>query len=206
MTLSDNYTALQLKTWRYQQRERLIEKRIAVGGQQRKLWQQEILVHLRDILNGMPPGIIAFYWPFKGEIDCRELITDLLQQGWQAALPAVTKAASPLEFRQWTHETPLIPGVWKIPVPQARTIVIPNVLLIPLVGFDSDLYRLGYGGGYYDRTLAQIEPAPIKIGLGFEQSRLTSIYPQTYDIAMDIILTDMSSKYAKASSQDKKQS
>jgi len=111
MTLPDNYTQLEMKTWRQRQRQQLIEKRIAVGGYQRKLWQQEILFKLNDILKDMEPGIIAFYWPFKGEIDCRELITDMLQQGWQAALPAVINVRSPLEFRQWTPEMPLIPGV-----------------------------------------------------------------------------------------------
>jgi 5-formyltetrahydrofolate cyclo-ligase len=196
MTLSDSYTPLQIKTWRQQQREQLIEKRIAVGGYQRKLWQQEVLLKLHDILKDIEPGIIAFYWPFKGEIDCREMIIDMLQQGWQAALPAVTKVSSPLEFRQWTPETPLIPGVWKIPIPQSRTIVVPNVMLIPLVGFDECHYRLGYGGGYYDRSLIDIQPSPMKIGLGFELARLKTIYPQNYDIAMDIILTEMTTKIA----------
>jgi len=190
MTLADNYSSLEMKTWRRQQREQLIERRIAVGGYQRKLWQHEILTKLFDILSKIQPGIIAFYWPFKGEIDCRDLIADLLQQGWLAALPAVTKISSPLEFRQWTAEAPMIPGIWKIPIPKSRMIIAPNVMLIPLVGFDESHYRLGYGGGYYDRTIVQIETSLIKIGLGFEQARLKTIYPQSYDIAMDIILTE----------------
>lgn len=194
MTLPDNDKPLEIKAWRHQRREQLIEKRIAVGGYQRKLWQHEVLLKLHDMLKDMEPGIIAFYWPFKGEIDCREMIADMLQQGWQAALPAVTKVGSPLEFRQWTPESPMIPGVWKIPVPQARTIVVPNVMLIPLVGFDECHYRLGYGGGYYDRTIAEIESSPLKIGLGFEQTRLKTIYPQSYDIAMDVILTEEKSE------------
>lgn len=196
MTLTDNYTPLEIKTWRHQQREQLIGSRIAVGGYQRKIWQQEILLKLHDVLKDMEPGIIAFYWPFKGEIDCRELISDMLQQGWLAALPAVTKLNYPLEFRQWTPETPLISGVWKIPVPQSRTIVMPDVMLIPLVGFDENQYRLGYGGGYYDRTVIDLKPSPIKIGIGFEQARLETIYPQSHDIAMDIILTETTTNIA----------
>tara|TARA_R110002049_G_scaffold181973_3_gene349425 strand:- start:955 stop:1596 length:642 start_codon:yes stop_codon:yes gene_type:complete len=193
MTLNDNYTPSQIKTWRTQQREQLIERRIAVGGYQRKLWQHEILLKLQDFLKGIEPGTIAFYWPFKGEVDCRNLIIEMLQQGWQAALPAVTKTSFPLEFRQWTPETPMIPGVWKIPVPKSRTIVTPKVMLIPLVGFDDCQYRLGYGGGYYDRSLIDIEPSPIKIGLGFELARLDTIYPQDYDIPMNIIFTETTS-------------
>lgn len=190
MTLSNNSTPQAIKDWRHQQREQLIGNRIAVGGYQRKLWQQEVLLKLHNVLKDIEPGIIGFYWPFKGEIDCRDLITQMLQQGWQAGLPAVTKTQSAMEFRQWTPETPLIPGVWKIPVPQARKLVTPNVLLIPLVGFDKQRYRLGYGGGYYDRTVIEIQPSPLKIGIGFEQARLETIYPQQYDIAMDIILTE----------------
>ncbi|HDY85366.1 hypothetical protein LCGC14_0635660 [marine sediment metagenome] len=190
MTLPDNYTVLEMEAWRHQQRKQLIESRIAVGGYQRKIWQQEIIDKLHHFLKDMKPSTIAFYWPFKGEIDCRELISELLQQGWQAVLPAVIKENSPLEFRQWTPETPMIPGVWKIPVPQSRTILTPEVILIPLVGFDESDYRLGYGGGYYDRTIAEIETSPIIIGLGFELSRLATIYPQSHDIAMDVILTE----------------
>lgn len=197
MTLTDNYSSLEMKTWRRQQREQLIARRIAVGGYQRKLWQHEILIKLFDILSKIEPGIIAFYWPFKGEIDCRDLIADLLQQGWLAALPAVTKVSSPLEFRQWTAEAPMIPGIWKIPVPKSRTIIVPNVMLIPLVGFDESHYRLGYGGGYYDRTIVRIETSLIKIGIGFEQARLKTIYPQSYDIAMDIILTEETTEIAQ---------
>lgn len=196
MTLTIKHTPLNIKTLRHQQREQLIESRIAVGGYQRKFWQQEILLKLQDLLKDMEPGIIAFYWPFKGEIDCRGMVTDMLQQGWQAALPAVVKLNSPLEFRQWTPETPLIPGVWGIPVPKSRTIVVPTVMLIPLVGFDDCHYRLGYGGGYYDRTLSNIAPSPMKIGIGFEQSRLETIYPQSHDIAMDIILTETTTDIA----------
>ncbi|MDO7596126.1 MAG: 5-formyltetrahydrofolate cyclo-ligase [Pseudomonadota bacterium] len=170
MSLTETYnTPLEIKTWRHQQREQLIESRIAVGGFQRKIWQQEILLKLHDVLKDMELGIIAFYWPFKGEIDCRELISDMLQQGWLAALPAVTKLNSPLEFRQWTPETALIPGVWEIPVPQSRTIVMPDLMLIPLLGFDGYQYRRGYGGGYYDRTVIDLQPSPIKIGMGLNK-------------------------------------
>ena len=197
MTLVDNDTPRELETWRQQQREQLIARRIAVGGYQRKLWQQAIILKLHHILKDMEPSTLAFYWPFKGEIDCRGLIAELLQQGWQAALPAVIKENSPLEFRLWTPETSMISGVWKIPVPQTRMIVEPKVMLIPLVGFDDDHYRLGYGGGYYDRTLAEIKSSPMKIGLGFEQARLTTIYPQRYDIAMDVILTEAPSDLAR---------
>ena len=81
-------------------------------------------------------------------------------------------------------------GVWNIPVPGERTLVQPNLLLVPLVGFDAAGYRLGYGGGYYDRTLAAMSPRPLTIGVGFAMGRLNSIYPQPHDIPMDAIVTE----------------
>lgn len=191
-TQSDESLALQIKNWRQWQRKKVITDRIAISSYHRKLWQKTILLKLQDYLSQIEPGIIGFYWPFKGEIDCRGLMTEMLKTGWKAALPAVNEVASPLEFRQWTPDTTLIAGFWKIPVPELRQIVMPTVLVIPLVGFDKDHYRLGYGGGYYDRTIADMQPRPINIGVGFEQARLTTIYPQNHDIAMDVIVTEIS--------------
>ena len=96
----------------------------------------------------------------------------------------------PLEFRAWRPGAPLERGVWNIPVPAERQVVRPTALLVPLVGFDGQGYRLGYGGGYYDRTLAGISPTPLAIGVGYEFQRLASIHPQAHDIALDAIVTE----------------
>ena len=81
-------------------------------------------------------------------------------------------------------------GVWNIPIPSERALVEPTVLLVPLLGFDAAGYRLGYGGGYYDRTLAASAPRPFTIGVGHEFGRLQSIYPQSHDIPLDVIVTE----------------
>ena len=81
-------------------------------------------------------------------------------------------------------------GIWNIPIPKQRQPLQPTVLLIPLVGFDTKGYRLGYGGGYYDRTLEQLTPIPLKIGIGFEMARIPTIHPQAHDIPMDLIVTE----------------
>jgi 5,10-methenyltetrahydrofolate synthetase len=81
--------------------------------------------------------------------------------------------------------------VWNIPTPQKRDIVIPHAVLAPLVGFDPKCYRLGYGGGYFDRTLAALSPRPLAIGVGFELSRIRTIYPQPFDIPMDVVVTEV---------------
>jgi 5,10-methenyltetrahydrofolate synthetase len=81
--------------------------------------------------------------------------------------------------------------VWNIPTPQKRDIVIPHAVLAPLVGFDLECYRLGYGGGYFDRTLAALSPRPLAIGVGFELSRIRTIYPQPFDIPMEVVVTEV---------------
>jgi 5-formyltetrahydrofolate cyclo-ligase len=81
-------------------------------------------------------------------------------------------------------------GLWDIPIPAERDPVVPDALIIPLVGFDGAGYRLGYGGGYYDRTLAAAPRRPFCIGLGYDEMRLATIYPQPHDIPMDVIVTD----------------
>ena len=93
-------------------------------------------------------------------------------------------------YRRWRPGDPLIDGVWGIPIPQKREITLPQAVLAPLVGFDRQCYRLGYGGGYFDRTLAALTPRPVAIGVGFELSQLETIHPQDFDIPMDLIVTE----------------
>jgi 5,10-methenyltetrahydrofolate synthetase len=83
-------------------------------------------------------------------------------------------------------------GVWNIPIPKQRDILTPDAVIVPLVGFDGCGYRLGYGGGYFDRTLASAVPRPFAIGLGYADSALQTIYPQPHDIPMNLIVTDQS--------------
>ena len=87
---------------------------------------------------------------------------------------------------------PMQTGVWNIPIPKQRDILRPDVVIVPLVGFDGSGYRLGYGGGYFDRTLASAVPRPYAIGLGYADSALQTIYPQPHDIPMNLIVTDQS--------------
>jgi 5-formyltetrahydrofolate cyclo-ligase len=133
---------------------------------------------------------LGFYWPFQGEIDVRHLVRNFLALGAEAALPVVVEARQPLEFWSWRPRIKLTRGVWNIPVPSDRSPVQPTVLLVPLLGFDAAGYRLGYGGGYYDRTLATLAQKPLTIGIGYEVGRLQTIYPQPHDRPMDAIVTE----------------
>ncbi|MBV8783494.1 MAG: 5-formyltetrahydrofolate cyclo-ligase, partial [Gammaproteobacteria bacterium] len=97
--------------------------------------------------------------------------------------------AQPLTFREWWPGARMARGLWNIPHPAEGAEVLPTVVLAPLVGFDPACYRLGYGGGFFDRTLAALVHRPQVIGLGYPQLRIPTIYPQWHDIPMNRILT-----------------
>jgi 5,10-methenyltetrahydrofolate synthetase len=148
----------------------------------------------RDLDSIMPrtPGTIAsFYWPFRGEPDLRWVMRALCDAGLRTALPVVVAKGQPLAFREWTPECRLERGVWNIPFPADGASVVPTVVIAPLVGFDASCYRLGYGGGFFDRTLAAMAMKPLVIGVGHPVQRVATIHPQPYDIAMDWIVTGL---------------
>jgi len=152
--------------------------------------QQQIHDHLLSLLAPVTPGSISFYMPIRGEINCQALIEQLLASGWQAALPKIIAKDAALQFRQWTPDCDMLPEIWQIPVPQNTRQLSPNILLIPLVGFDKQLHRLGNGGGFYDRSLASMSPKPLAIGVGLERQKLVDIQPQLHDMAMDYVVTE----------------
>ena len=179
----------ELKAWRRSERQRLLALRTGAPPAQRRLWGKEIEQRLRLLLE--EPGIIlGVYWPFQAEFDPRPLIDWLIAMGSSVALPAVVDRKGPLEYRAWRPGEAMVDGVWNIPTPEKREVVVPQAMLAPLVGFDRGCYRLGYGGGYFDRTLAALSPRPLAIGVGFELSQLETIYPQDFDIPMDVIVTE----------------
>jgi 5-formyltetrahydrofolate cyclo-ligase len=176
--------------WRKVRRVELIARRQAVAPDERRQWSAAIERNLRTVFAGRTPACLSFYWPFRGEIDLRPLVRELLELGWRATLPVVVKKASPLEFRPWTPDAAMEDGIWNIPQPRDGPPVTPDLVLSPVVGFDDQRYRLGYGGGYYDRTLAVLSPRPFAIGIGFEFQRLDTIHPQPYDQRFDVIVTE----------------
>ena len=146
---------------------------------------------LNDRFDGAGGRVLSMYWPIKGEPDLRDLMSRLHAGGVIIALPLVETKAAPLVFRRWTPLTKMTRGDWNIPVPPPEAEILkPEIALAPLVGWDMSGYRLGYGGGYFDRTLAALDPSPFKIGIGYASARLETIFPQPHDIPMDIILTE----------------
>lgn len=147
--------------------------------------------HLLAELASRPPGVFAFCWPIRNEFDARSLAASLLAAGWRAAMPAVVEKDAPMVFRPWTPDAAMTRDPYGIPVPDSAAVAPPpDVVLLPLVAFDGRGFRLGYGGGYFDRTLAAMVPRPLAVGVGFELARVADIHPQAHDIPLDGIVTE----------------
>ncbi len=179
-----------VQQWRDARRAELLAARIAVPDLQRRQWNQAITRQLATCFPVLQGMVIGGYWPFRGEFDPRFLMHELRKGGARFALPVVVSKSAPLQFREWWPGAPTVKAVLGLPVPAGTELLVPQALLIPPVGFDERGYRLGYGGGYFDRTLAAMRPQPLKIGVGFELSRMPTIRPQAHDVAMDFIVTE----------------
>lgn len=176
--------------WRKQERARLLDRRRAMVAEEHRAASETIM---RALLARLPPdgyGLIGCYWPFRREFNCVPYMREVLRGGGRVALPVVVSRGRPLEFRDWTEGAEMEKGVWNIPHPANGPPVRPSALVIPLVGFDAAGFRLGYGAGYYDMTLAAHDQRPLAIGVGFEFSRLPTIHPQPHDRPMDVIITE----------------
>jgi 5-formyltetrahydrofolate cyclo-ligase len=180
----------EVRLWRKAKRTALIDRRLAMPAATRAERGEAITARLHQVLASSPSQLVGFYWPFKGEYDPRPLVRALHTGGARLALPVVVEKARPMVFREWWPGAPMMHGIWNIPVPAAGEPVAPDLLLVPLVGFDGRRFRLGYGGGYYDRTLASLPARPRTIGIGFELGRIATIHPQPHDIAMDLVVTE----------------
>ena len=103
----------------------------------------------------------------------------------------VVAHGKPLLFRIWADGDSLGRGVWNIPIPREDAeVAVPDVVIAPVIGFDRGCYRLGYGGGFYDRTLAALAKKPRLFGVGYNQAAIATIYPQWHDIPMDKVVTE----------------
>ncbi|WP_183435515.1 5-formyltetrahydrofolate cyclo-ligase [Methylobacterium sp. R2-1] len=179
-----------IRDWRKATRDKLIAQRSALSAEERAAQSSRIGQSLRDALEPYAGGLVGFYWPFRGEFDPRGVVGALRERGTRLALPVIVERGQPLVFREWTPGSLMVQGTWKIPMPESGEGVFPDLLIVPLVGFDREGYRLGYGGGFYDRTIAAMPERPRTIGVGFELGRLETIYPQPHDIALEMIVTE----------------
>jgi 5,10-methenyltetrahydrofolate synthetase len=186
----DAMTWTDVTRWRKAERKRLIDERLLIDVDVRKVRSERIASALDLTIGKVGSRIVGSYWPFRGEPDLRNWAIRVIERGGRIALPVVIKKGWPLEFRIWSPGDPLERGVWNILVPSRGPSVQPDVVIAPVVGFDEAKYRLGYGGGFFDRTLAALSKRPFVVGVGYAQSRIQTIYPQAHDIPMDLIVTD----------------
>lgn len=182
--------ATDVRRWRRAERTRLVKARLDIGAEERRRHSEAIARELDGFLGELSGKIVSGYWPFRGEPDLLPWLESLDARGIVCCLPVVVAAGAPLVFRQWRRGMPMTQGVWNIPVPSGGSAVVPDVVLAPVVGFDGRCYRLGNGGGYFDRTLAAPERRPLLVGVGYAQLRIRTIYPQPHDIPMDVVVTE----------------
>jgi 5-formyltetrahydrofolate cyclo-ligase len=174
--------------WRRALRQDMASRRAALTGAEHQTLSARIVAHALATLPR--PRVAAFCWPIKHEPDVRPLLASWTSANGRAALPVVVAEKEALRFREWTPGTHLEPDRYGIPTPTAGEWLIPDLILLPLNGFDGAGYRLGYGGGYFDRTLAALSPRPLAVGVGFEINRIDSIRPEAHDQRLDWIITE----------------
>lgn len=178
-----------VRQWRKAERARLLALREAVPPDVRQAHAERITERLIATFPQLAHMTFGFYWPLRGEYDARVVAMHFRRLGARTALPVVVQKGAPLQFRLWWPGAPTTVGVYDLPVPETE-VVVPQAVLMPPIGFDAQCYRLGYGGGFFDRTLASLSPQPLKIGVAFELSRIPTIRPQPHDVPMDYVVTE----------------
>jgi len=149
---------------------------------------------LVDLVALLRPAILGLYWPVRGEPDLVAWLA-ALTTGTVLALPVVDGPAQPLRFVAWRPGDPMVPGAYRIPRPAAGPTVVPDALVVPCVGFDARCHRIGYGGGFYDRTLAAASASrvggrrPVAIGVAFDELEVADVTPEMHDVALDAVVT-----------------
>jgi 5-formyltetrahydrofolate cyclo-ligase len=177
-------------------RQQLIEQRLAMPD---RVLRCDLLQRVMRIwLVNRPDTVIGAYWPIKGEFDPLPALHRWKEDGElldepqlrRIGLPVVDKMHKTLKFHAWYPGCPMEEDAYGIPKPKDTEVIVPTLLFVPCVGYGPGGFRLGYGGGFYDRTLASLQPRPTTIGLGFTHGFLGELEPEPHDIPLDAILND----------------
>lgn len=151
---------------------------------------RDTLLASLDIAAG---SVVSGYWPMGSELDVRPTLRALAARGHPICLPVVVRRGEPLLFRAWREGDTLVPAGFGTQVPaETAPELVPRVLLVPLLAFDREGYRLGYGGGFYDRTLAKLRtPGPVlAIGLGYAAQEMAELPHEAFDQRLDCLVTE----------------
>jgi 5,10-methenyltetrahydrofolate synthetase len=180
----------ELAGWRKAQRQILLARRLKTSPQDHARWSTLIEAQLRAALPFGRSWVVGLCWPFQAEFDARPAAEYFRSLGAQLALPWVVAKGQPLKFLEWWSGAPMRTGLYDLPIPDTTVRLRPDVLLVPPVGVGDRGDRLGYGGGFFDRSLAALDPRPITVAHAFELSRIPTTYPQPHDILMDFVVTE----------------
>ena len=180
----------ELADWRKSERERLLRERDGLAHEVLAERRARMDAHIERAFPDLVHGTLAFCWPYRNEYDVRHLAAALRRRGAKTAMPVVVAPRTPLIFREWHPGVELVKGPLGIPYPVGSPEVALDNVLLPMVGWDGDGYRLGYGGAFFDRTLASLAKRPRVIGLAYEQAYLKTIHPQSHDIPVDFVVTE----------------
>lgn len=188
--MAETLSEAEVYAWRKKARTALIDWRQALPAEEHEQISRGVFRWVEDIfLQHLKPLTVGLYFPFRGELNPLPFADKLIAAGATVVMPAAPEPQAPLKFRAWRPGDPLSKGMWDIPYPADGPWIEPDALIVSLVGFDAGGYRLGYGGGYYDRTLERFRK-PLTIGVGFEDTRLDTIHPLPHDVPMDFVVTE----------------
>ena len=177
-------------------RKALVEQRLNLPDRQKRAnTLQDVM---RIWLVGRPDTVVGAYWPIKGEFDPLPALHRWKEDGElidqpqlrRIGLPVVDTVHKTLVFHAWYPGCRMEEDAYGIPKPKDTEVIVPTVLFVACIGYGPGGYRLGYGGGFYDRTLATLQPRPYTVGLGFTNGYLPDFEPQSHDIALDAILNE----------------
>jgi len=194
--IARNPPAESKKDWR----ARLLPRRIEAASD--VAINDALTARLDALVSQFAPRSIGFYWPLRGEFDARGWMSAWLaaNASRRAALPVIAERHAPLAFHAWTPDAPMRDGHHGIPEPASQEAIVPDLLLVPCVGFDRDGYRLGYGGGYYDRTLAAWpgETLPVTLGIAWEACHIDDgvLAREAHDLPLDAVVTEAATHLA----------
>jgi len=192
MDNSDESKAAQKKALR----KALLEQRLNLPD---RLQRAELLQRVMRIwLVGRPDAVIGAYWPIKGEFDPLPALHRWKEDGElidqpqprRIGLPVVNRAHKTMTFHAWYPGCPMEEDAYGIPKPKDTELIVPTLLFVPCVGYSAGGYRLGYGGGFYDRMLGSLNPKPFTVGLGFGTDFVDDFEPEPHDMPLDTILND----------------
>ena len=170
--------------------------RAAILNTTRPAPARAVAAHFFDAVPLAPTDIVAGYWRIKDEMDCQPILVRLMDGLQPVCLPVVVGDEQPLELRLWEQGAPLYEaGFGTLAPSELSPQVEPDVIIMPLLGFDKRGTRLGYGGGYYDRTLERLSRRPRLVGIAFAAQELDDIPREAHDVPLDIIITEAGARH-----------